>query len=256
MRIIISPAKKMNVDTDSLEWLALPRFLERTEQLLARLQSMSYAELKKLWKCNDQLAELNVQRLQAMDLRRHLTPAILSYEGIQYQYMAPGVFTTWEFEYIQDHLRILSGFYGLLRPFDGVTPYRLEMQARLAVDGAKDVYAFWGDTLARQLFEETDCILNLASKEYSVCVSRYLPPNVRFITCIFGEDKDGKVIEKATMCKMARGEMVRFLAENNITDPKDVQKFDRQHFHFSPAHSDENTYAFLRDPGKSKKANG
>lgn len=256
MRIIISPAKKMNVDTDSLEWLALPRFLERTEQLLARLQSMSYAELKKLWKCNDQLAELNVQRLQAMDLRRHLTPAILSYEGIQYQYMAPGVFTTWEFEYIQDHLRILSGFYGLLRPFDGVTPYRLEMQARLAVDGAKDVYAFWGDTLARQLFEETDCILNLASKEYSVCVSRYLPPNVRFITCIFGEDKDGKVIEKATMCKMARGEMVRFLAENNITDPKDVQKFDRQHFHFSPAHSDENTYVFLRDPGKSKKANG
>lgn len=256
MRIIISPAKKMNVDTDSLEWLALPRFLERTEQLLARLKSMSYAELKKLWKCNDQLAELNVQRLQAMDLRRHLTPAILSYEGIQYQYMAPGVFTTWEFEYIQDHLRILSGFYGLLRPFDGVTPYRLEMQARLAVDGAKDVYAFWGDTLARQLFEETDCILNLASKEYSVCVSRYLPPNVRFITCIFGEDKDGKVIEKATMCKMARGEMVRFLAENNITDPKDVQKFDRQHFHFSPAHSDENTYVFLRDPGKSKKANG
>lgn len=256
MKIIISPAKKMNVDTDSLEWLALPRFLERTEQLLARLQSMSYAELKKLWKCNDQLAELNVQRLQAMDPRRHLTPAILSYEGIQYRYMAPGVFTTWEFEYIQDHLRILSGFYGLLRPFDGVTPYRLEMQARLAVDGGKDVYAFWGDTLARQLFEETDCILNLASKEYSVCVSRYLPPNVRFITCIFGEDKDGKVIEKATMCKMARGEMVRFLAENNITDPKDVQKFDRQHFHFSPAHSDENTYVFLRDPGKSKKANG
>ena len=256
MKIIISPAKKMNVDTDSLEWLALPRFLERTEQLLARLRSMSYAELKKLWKCNDQLAELNVQRLQAMDLRRHLTPAILSYEGIQYQYMAPGVFTTWEFEYIQDHLRILSGFYGLLRPFDGVTPYRLEMQARLAVDGAKDVYAFWGDTLARQLFEETDCILNLASKEYSVCVSRYLPPNVRFITCIFGEDKDGKVIEKATMCKMARGEMVRFLAENNITDPKDVQKFDRQHFQFSPAHSDENTYVFLRDPGKSKKENG
>lgn len=252
MKIIISPAKKMNVDTDSLDWLALPQFLDRTEQLLARLRSMSYAELKKLWKCNDQLAELNVQRLQSMDLRRHLTPAILSYEGIQYQYMAPGVFTTWEFEYIQDHLRILSGFYGLLRPFDGVTPYRLEMQAKLEVNGARDVYAFWGDTLARQLFDETDCILNLASKEYSVCVSRYLPPEVRFITCIFGEEKDGKVIEKATMCKMARGEMVRFLAENNITDPKDAQKFDRQHFHFSPAHSAENTYVFLREPGSGK----
>lgn len=252
MKIIISPAKKMNVDTDSLDWLALPQFLDRTEQLLARLRSMSYAELKKLWKCNDQLAELNVQRLQSMDLRRHLTPAILSYEGIQYQYMAPGVFTTWEFEYIQEHLRILSGFYGLLRPFDGVTPYRLEMQARLAVDGAKDVYAFWGDALARQLLEETDCILNLASKEYSVCVSRYLLPDVRFITCIFGEEKDGKIVEKATMCKMARGEMVRFLAENNITEPQEAQRFDRQHFHFSPAHSTENTYVFVREPGIGK----
>nr|WP_317400267.1 peroxide stress protein YaaA [uncultured Gemmiger sp.] len=254
MRIIISPAKKMNVDTDSLDWLALPDFLDRTEQLLTALRGMPYDALKKLWKCNDQLAELNVQRLQTMDLRRHLTPAILSYEGIQYQYMAPGVFTTWEFEYIQEHLRILSGFYGLLRPFDGVTPYRLEMQARLAVNGGKDVYAFWGDTIARELFAETDCIVNLASKEYSVCVSRYLPESVRFVSCIFGEEKDGKVIEKATMCKMARGEMVRFMAENSITKPEEMQAFDRQQFRFSARHSDENTYVFLRDPAAAKKA--
>lgn len=251
MRIILSPAKKMNVDTDSLDWLALPDFLDRTEQLLACMRSLSYDDLKKLWKCNDQLAELNVQRLQTMDLRRRLTPAILSYEGIQYRYMAPGVFTTWEFEYIQQHLRIISGFYGLLRPFDGVTPYRLEMQAKLPVEGAGDVYAFWKDDIARKLFGETDCIINLASKEYSVCVSRYLPPSVRFITCVFGEEKNGRIVEKATMCKMARGEMVRFLAENGITGPREMQKFDRQHFRFSAEHSAADRYVFLRQPERS-----
>ena len=229
MRIIISPAKKMKDDLDSLDWKALPAFLGRTEELKTRLQSMSFGELKRLWKCNDQLAELNVQRLQTMDLRRHLTPAILSYEGIQYQYMAPGVFTTWEFAYIQEHLRILSGFYGLLRPFDGVAPYRLEMQARLATDHGKDVYAFWGDSLAKALFAETDCIINLASKEY------------------------GKVVEKATMCKMARGEMVRYMAEHGVTRPEELQDFVGRQFRFAPEHSDKDRYVFLRDPRLSKR---
>lgn len=252
MKIIISPAKKMNVDTDSLDWLALPEFLGRTEQLLEKLKSMSYADLKKLWKCSDQIAEQNLQRLQSMDLRRHLTPAILSYEGIQYQHMAPGVFTTWEFDYIQEHLRILSGFYGLLRPFDGVTPYRLEMQAKLPVGQAKDVYGFWGDAIAQKLFAQTDCIVNLASKEYSVCVSRYLPESVRFLTCVFGEEKDGKVVEKATMCKMARGEMVRFMAEKGVQRLEELRAFDGLQFRFSPWHSDENTYVFLRQPGAAR----
>lgn len=252
MKIIISPAKKMNVDTDSLDWRALPEFLDRTGQLLEKLQGMSYDELKKLWKCSDQIAEQNLQRLQKMDLHRHLTPAILSYEGIQYQYMAPGVFTTWEFEYIQEHLRILSGFYGLLRPFDGVTPYRLEMQAKLPIGQSKDVYGFWGDTLARKLFGETDCIVNLASKEYSVCISRYLPDSVRFLTCVFGEEKDGKIVEKATMCKMARGEMVRFMAERGVRQPEELQGFEGREFRFSPQHSTENTYVFLRRPDAGK----
>lgn len=252
MKIIISPAKKMNVDTDSLDWQELPEFLDRTGQLLEKLRGMSYDELKKLWKCSDQIAEQNLQRLQKMDLHRHLTPAILSYEGIQYQYMAPGVFTTWEFEYIQEHLRILSGFYGLLRPFDGVTPYRLEMQAKLPIGQSKDVYGFWGDTLARKLFDETDCIVNLASKEYSVCVSRYMPDSVRFLTCVFGEEKDGKILEKATMCKMARGEMVRFMAERGVRRPEELQAFEGREFRFSPQHSTENMYVFLRRPDAGK----
>ena len=209
MRIIISPAKKMNMDTDSLPIRALPRFLGRTEELLALLRAMSPEELKALWKCNDRLVRLNVERLADMNLRSQLTPAILAYEGIQYQYMAPGVFTGEELEYVQEHLRILSGFYGVLRPFDGVLPYRLEMQARLKTPEGKDLYEFWGDTLAAEVFGETDCVVNLASREYSQCLSRYVPSGARFITCVFGERKDGKIVEKGTMCKMARGEMVR-----------------------------------------------
>ena len=250
MRIIISPAKKMNVDTDSFPYRDLPVFLTNTEELCQKLQSMSYEELKKLWKCNDQIADLNVKRLRDMDLRESLTPAVLAYEGIQYQYMAPGVFTEQEYSYVQDHLRILSGFYGILRPFDGVTPYRLEMQAKLKIGEYKDLYAYWGNRLAETLFGETNCIINLASKEYSICVSKYLPDSVRFITCVFGEEKNGKIIEKGTMCKMARGEMVRFMAQNQINTPEQIWMFDRLNYRFDETRSDENTYIFLRSEEK------
>ena len=245
MRIIISPAKKMRIDTDSLPIQGLPVFLPKTEELCRILQSMSDAELKKLWKCNDQIAALNIQRLQNMDLHNRLTPAVLAYDGIQYQHMAPGVFTDQAFDYVQEHLRILSGFYGILKPFDGVTPYRLEMQAKLRGGEAKDLYAYWGDSLANALFAETDCIVNLASKEYSVCISKYLPENVRFITCVFGEEKDGKVIEKGTMCKMARGEMVRYMAENQIETPEQIKSFDRLNYRYDASRSDDNLFVFI-----------
>lgn len=246
MRIIISPAKKMRVDTDSLPWRDLPEFLHRTEEVAKILQNMSADELKKLWKCNDAIARVNVERLVHMDLHTGLTPAILAYEGIQYQYMAPGVFTDEEYDYIQEHLRILSGFYGVLKPFDGVTPYRLEMQAKLKVGSSKDLYAYWNGALAEHLFSETDCIINLASKEYSSCISKYLRPGIRFITCVFGEEKDGKIIEKGTMCKMVRGEMVRYMAQHRITQPEELRAFDRLHYAFDLARSDENTYVFVK----------
>lgn len=252
MRIIISPAKKMNVDTDSMPWQSLPQLIDKTEVLRDALQTLSRTELQKLWKCNDQIADLNLNRLAHMDLYQQLTPAVLSYEGIQYQYMAPGVFTQQEYDCIQKHLRILSGFYGVLRPFDGVTPYRLEMQAKLRMGNAKDLYAYWGDKIASALFSETDCIINLASKEYSLCVSRYLQSGIRFITCIFGEEKNGKIIEKGTMCKMARGEMVRYMAQNRITDPEKIKCFDRLDYCFCDARSDADTYVFIRQPKGEK----
>lgn len=245
MRIIISPAKKMKVDADTLSWQELPCFIDKAQTLYEVLKSMSYEQLKKLWKCNDSIAAQNVERLQSTDLRTRLTPAILSYEGIQYQYMAPGVFTEEQLAYVQMHLRILSGLYGVLRPFDGVTPYRLEMQAKLQTDGAKDLYGYWGSEIADRLYQETDCIINLASKEYSVCVSRHQKPGTRFITCVFGEEKDGKIVEKGTLCKMARGEMVRHLAETRAESPEALKTFSCLNYAFSPEHSDENTYVFL-----------
>ena len=246
MRIIISPAKKMNVDTDSLLWRDLPAFLPKTEELAKTLQGMTYDELKKLWKCNDAIAAVNVERLAHMDLHTHLTPAVLAYEGIQYQYMAPGVFTNREYDYIQEHLRILSGFYGVLRPFDGVTPYRLEMQAMLRIREAKDLYNYWSNQLAEHIFAETDCIINLASKEYSICVSKYLRPGIHFITCVFGEEKGGQIREKGTMCKMARGEMVRYMAEHQIENPEDIRAFDRLDYAFDAERSDKETYVFVK----------
>ena len=246
MRIIISPAKKMIVDTDSFPPEGLPAFLPRTERLLAVLRDMSPAALQALWKCNDAIAALNVERLAAMDLNRSLTPAILSYEGIQYRYMAPTVFEQSQLDYIRDHLRILSGFYGLLRPFDGVTPYRLEMQAKLAVDGCRDLYAFWGETLAEALAAETDLVVNLASKEYSKAVEPHLPASVRFLTCTFGEEKGGKILEKGTACKMARGQMVRWMAEHGIDRAEDLRNFDGLGYAFSPAHSTESNFVFLK----------
>ena len=244
MKIIISPAKKMNKDTDSLAWRDLPRFLPQTQHILDELRTKNYEELKKLWSCNDSIAELNWQRLKDMDLRRNLTPALLAYEGIQYQYMAPGVFSDAEFEYVQEHLRILSGFYGVLKPFDGVVPYRLEMQAKLKIGESADLYSFWGGSLAEEI--EDGCIINLASKEYSRCISAHISHDVRFITCVFGERVDGKIIEKGTMCKMARGEMVRFMAENNIESPEEIKAFDRLSYKYDADCSNDRSYVFIK----------
>lgn len=227
MRMIISPAKKMNVDTDSFAVEAPPRFLAETRRLMEALKALSGQELQALWKCSGAIARQNVERLESMDLDRNLTPAILAYEGIQYRSMAPNVMEAGELDYLRQNLRILSGFYGLLRPFDGVTPYRLEMQAKLAVGGCRDLYQFWDGLPARQLAAETDLVLNLASKEYSKAVIPHLPGAVRLVSCVFGELKNGKIAEKGTRCKMARGQMVRWLAENHVTDPADFQAFEQ-----------------------------
>lgn len=247
MKIIISPAKKMNIDTDTLAFRSMPSFLSETEELLAWMRRLTFAEAKAVWKCNDKIAEQNYRRFQEMDLDRNLTPAVIAYEGIQYQYMAPAVFGGAQTDYIQEHLRILSGLYGVLKPFDGVTPYRLEMQAKASEAG--DLYKFWGDKLYREVAgEEKDggLILNLASKEYSKCIEKYLTPEDTYVTVVFGELADGKVKQKGTLAKMARGEMVRYLAENKVEDPERIKGFDRLGYCFEETLSNEKEYVFLK----------
>ena len=156
--------------------------------------------------------------------------------------MAPAVFGGKETDYIQEHLRILSGFYGVLKPFDGIVPYRLEMQAKASHAG--DLYRFWGDKLYREVTGGDHFILNLASKEYSRCVERYLTPEDTYLTCVFGEIADGKVKQKGTLAKMARGEMVRWLAENQVEEAEQIRRFDRLGYQFVEELSSEREFVF------------
>lgn len=246
MKIIISPAKKMT-DKTVLPWEELPAFVDRSEVLLARLRELSFDECKTLWGCSQKLAEANFERLQTMDLRGDLAPALLSYVGIQYQYMGAAVLDGGSYGYLQEHLRILSGFYGVLRPFDGVTPYRLEMQAKLAVGGAASLYEFWGSSLYDAVMDGDRTVVDLASVEYSKCVSAYLREGDRLLKVVFGELINGKVVQKGTLAKMVRGEMVRFMAAHHVENVEALKEFTELGYRFAPQLSRENEYVFLAE---------
>ena len=141
MKIIIAPARTMAVDTDSFPYQDLPHFLPQAQEILTWMRGLSYDQLHRLWwNCSQRLADKNYRWLQEMVLTQNLTPAIIAFTGLQYQHMAPDVFTDAGLAYIQKHLRILSGFYGLLRPFDGIVPYRLGMGDRATVAGTTSRY--------------------------------------------------------------------------------------------------------------------
>lgn len=246
MKIILSPAKKMKVDTDSIASQSTPVFLEKSEEILGWMRTQSEKELKDLWKCNDVIASQNIDRIKTMNLYRLLTPAVLAYDGIAYQYMAPTVFENGQLDYVQEHLRILSAFYGVLKPLDGVTPYRLEMQAKATVGGSKNLYDYWGEELYREVTDQSKIIINLASKEYAKCIEKYLSPEEQYITVTFCEMSGGKLVTKGTYAKMARGEMVRYMAENHIEEPEDIRNFDGLGYVFRDDLSTNTEYIFER----------
>lgn len=251
MKIIISPAKQMKVDADTFDVLSTPALLDKAIQIEKYLKSLTVDELRKLWHTNDKLFELNMDRLRKMDLKNEIqTPAILAFCGLQYQYMAPDLFTDNALEYIQEHLRILSSFYGVLRPFDGVVPYRLEMKAKAHVNGTKNLHAFWNDSWFNVLTQDDNLIINLASKMYASQVSRYIKnTKIKMVSCVFGyyHPTKHKVIQDNTYAKMARGEMVRYMAENQIQDFHKLINFNDLGYEYSPDFSDENNLIFLRD---------
>ena len=195
MRIIISPAKQMRTDTDTIACTETPVFLEKTAILKDWISSLSFDEQKKLWVCNDKIAKQNAARFADMDLKSSLTPALLAYDGIQYTYMAPAVFEDGQVTYVQEHLRILSGFYGVLKPMDD-----------------------------------------------------------RCITCVFGELVNGKVVQKGVYAKMARGEMVRFMAGIRAEKPEQIKNFDWSGYQFDEGRSSEMEYVFVRAERSSSGA--
>lgn len=263
LQVIVSPAKQMRAAQDAFEVQGIPPFARETAQLHHALLDIERTEgdsgLQALWNVSDKLLAPCLDILHEFEpilgngdldnpaLARHLSPAIMSYHGIQYQSMAPEVMDSVQLAWLQDHLWILSGLYGCVRPFHAVEPYRLEMGAKLAVDDAQDLYAFWSDKLARAIAPagSNTTIVNLASVEYAKAVLPHLADDATAVTCLFGEGiRNGKPIQRSTASKKARGSMVRWMAENELEDASELTAFNIGYRHI-PELSDKNTLVFM-----------
>ena len=265
LQVIISPAKQMRTAQDDFEVPGIPPFAHETARLHRALLDIERNEgsggLQALWNVSDKLLGPCLGTLHEFEpvlknddldnpaLARHLSPAVMSYHGIQYQSMAPEVMDAEQLAWLQSHLWILSGLYGCVRPFHAVEPYRLEMGAKLAVDNVCDLYAFWGDKLARTIAPagSNATIVNLASVEYAKAVLPHLAGDVTTVTCLFGEGvRNGKPIQRSTASKKARGSMVRWMAENNIEDANRLTAFDVG-YHYTPELSSPATLVFINE---------
>ncbi|MEE1502200.1 MAG: YaaA family protein [Collinsella sp.] len=265
LQVIISPAKQMRAVQDAFEVLGIPPFVRETARLHRALLDIERNEgragLQALWNVSDRLLTTCLDTLHEFmpvlsdtdladpDIARRISPAIMSYHGIQYQSMAPEVMDAAQLAWLQDHLWILSGLYGCIRPFHAVEPYRLEMGAKLAVDDARDLYAFWSDKLARAIAPagSNTTIVNLASVEYAKAVLPHLAGDATAVTCLFGEGiRNGKPIQRSTASKKARGSMVRWMAENKVEDAGRLTEFNIGYRH-APELSCPGTLVFINE---------
>ena len=245
MKIIISPAKKMRRE-EYVAPLHRPMFLKEAGELLSFLRSLSDSEMAKVWKVKGALLSSSLSSLSMLSLEDIGSPAIFSYDGIQYTYMSPSSFTDSMLEYAEKNLRIISGLYGLLRPLDGVGTYRLEMDSPISIPGYGDLYSYWGGKIASSLMEDDRLLVNLASAEYSKAVLPYLPSTVTVVTPVFLDWEKGRYVSKGVYAKMERGEMVRFLSETGAETVEDIKKFSSRGYEFARFLSDSNTLCFVR----------
>lgn len=275
MITIISPAKNMKVDKTGTKPQTMPYYIEETKEIWEKLKEYLPGDLETLMKINGKLAEDSFDRIQHMQFDENGTSAVETYDGIQYKYMDPAGFSEKGKAFAQEHLRVLSGLYGVVRPYDSIYEYRLEMQTKLSVAGKKHLYDFWGDKIwkklesdlyvqsekgakdqlfalreemeAREPGEASYVILNLASEEYTKAVRKYVKPPYRMVTCQFKTYSKGSYKVLATAAKMARGSMVRYLCENQIDDLAQIKKFDWEGYHFEESLSSRDEYVFLQD---------
>jgi cytoplasmic iron level regulating protein YaaA (DUF328/UPF0246 family) len=250
---LISPAKQMQRDDGFSLELKEPRFLPEAEELSCALRALGKQGAQKVWHTSAALTD------RAWEITEHLpeellggmrTPAAMAYVGIQYQHLAPSIMTEEELGWLDRHLRILSGLYGVVAPDDGIVPYRLEMGSKLAVDGAKDLYSFWGGKIAASLAAEPggETLVMCASHEYARAVLPHVPKGVSVLSCEFmaPRKRDGRLAEAAPEVKAARGSFVRWCAEEGIEDISELVHFAERGYLFAPELSDGGHLVFVR----------
>jgi cytoplasmic iron level regulating protein YaaA (DUF328/UPF0246 family) len=254
MLLILSPAKTQDYEDDlqtkSASSLLFPKEIQT---LVKELKALSEAKLGKTLGVSPTLAKLNYQRFQDFSstyTAKNSRQAILAYRGDVYQGLAVWKFSEKDFSFAQEHLRIISGLYGLLRPLDRIQPYRLEMANKLTVSGKKDLYAFWKETLTEALAKElrkqqTKTIINLASKEYSSAIDCNALPG-QMITCEFKEKKAGKLRVLGLFAKRARGRMASWIIHERIDQPEQLKDFSLDNYRFDPKLSTDTQFVFTR----------
>lgn len=256
MFILLSPAKSLDYESAiSYQNFTIPHFEKETQKLAKELKKFSPADLEKLMGISKKLAELNFARFQdfkpKFDLKNS-KQALLVFDGDVYKPIETENFSAKDFDFAQQHLRILSGFYGLLRPLDLIQPYRLEMGTDFKKTSAdiKNLYEFWGDKISQHLDEEcknngAKHVINLASEEYFSAIN---PKKIsaKIINVIFKENKNGVYKIVGINAKKARGLMTNFIVKNKISDPQELKKFKVEKYHFEKAMSDEENFTFIR----------
>ena len=255
MLMVISPAKTLDYDTPPvIEQSTQPRFVEHSVELIDVLREKSPQDIAKLMSLSDKLASLNVARYGSWE--RESTPnnakqALLAFKGDVSTGLNAEDFSADDFAFAQQHLRMLSGLYGLLRPLDLMQPYRLEMGTKLANARGKDLYAFWGERISQWLNEDLaaqgdQVLLNLASQEYFGAV-KPKALNARIIDTVFKDQKNGQYKIISFYAKKARGLMARYVIKERLQDPEGLKDFNLDGYRFDPASSSENQLVFLRD---------
>lgn len=253
MLILLSPAKNMNFDPPPDLAATKPEFLKEAREIAAAARALSPARLKKLMDISDKLAALNHERFAAFrgDMKSNVQkPAALAFNGEVYLGLGAKTMSAEDFAFAQDHLRILSGLYGLLRPLDAIEPYRLEMCSDLKNPRGKNLYAFWGDTLAKAInkivaAQDDKTIVNLASNEYfSAAAAHALKFPV--ITASFKEEKDGKLRSLQFFAKRARGLMARWAIDKRAVRAEDLKDFSVDGYKFRPKESGARDWLFAR----------
>jgi cytoplasmic iron level regulating protein YaaA (DUF328/UPF0246 family) len=245
MIAIISPAKKIQLSPCGLP-ASTPEYLRETKRIIQALKGYEPWQLESLLKVNQSLALDAYLMHQSFDLSQKGSPALLSYRGLVFQHIGAEDFTSDQLLYANRHVRILSAAYGILKPLDGILPYRLEMQCKLSLDGLKNLYQFWKDKPYASLVKEDSVIVNLASEEYAKCIRSYLTPHVRMIDVEFLSFYKGDYKILPAWAKIARGEMVRFIVKNRPSTPEQLQSFQYDGYSFVPRLSSDTKYVFTR----------